>query len=217
MKAAIAKTAGGRWMTPWALVVLATVAAQAAAEGPVEPVTAPVVSAVEPMTPEPRTVAAAWAAQREQVLDLLVHDTRQALAALQAAPAPTAGPPAARPAGSVVDLAARPALPSPPHLQLRGLFGTEPHYTVLLAVDGQLHTYRPGASLPLNGRGRRHDYRLVRVIDRCVVVRRGARGPLRTACYQSRRVEPDREQRRASADASALPSLNQPLPQLAQP
>ena len=127
-------------------------------------------------SPNTDAVAAGWALQQAQVLDLLLADTQQALA--QGATGAVAQPPA----GSVATAAA-PAPVAAPVPRLRGLYGIEPHYTVLLEVAGELKTYRPGASLPINGRSGSQEFRLVRVVDRCVVLRQGARGRLHTACY----------------------------------
>lgn len=153
---------------------------------------------------------AAWALQQSQVLDLLLADTRRALG-IAAAPASTA--PSATAAVKPPE-----ATPASPVLRLRGLYGTESRYTVLLEVNGEVKTYRPGATLPINGRGAGHEFRLVRVVDRCVVVRQGARGRLHTACYQRPLGGLGLAAPRPAAASPGLPAgLSQPLPLFGEP
>ncbi len=132
-----------------------------------------------------------WQQQAVHVQDWLRDDARRALPDNPAA----SGDAAARPAAAPV---------APP--VLRALFGTHPDYTVLLEVDGRLRHYRPGASLPLNARSGPREFRLVRVRDRCVVLRPVSGGKVRTACYQA-----STEQRPVRSPHL----LDQPLPGLA--
>jgi len=133
-------------------------------------------AAQEPATPPvpPSDVALAWEGQRERVLELLLEDTRRALAFAPDAQAVPASAEAA---------AAQPS--SAPALSLLALYGVEPHYTVVLDVEGQVRTYRPGASLPLERPDPSREYRLLRVADRCAVLRRGGQRA-RTVCHAPR-------------------------------
>ena len=105
--------------------------------------------------------------------------------------------------------AARPA-PAPPRLV--ALYGTAGHYTVILDVDGVRKEYRPGASLPYGGQGGATEYRLVRLIDTCVVLRRGAQGRLRTACYVPQPAPVLAPAPGSPAAAAAGDVLSSPLP-----
>ncbi len=69
--------------------------------------------------------------------------------------------------------------------RVRAVYGTHPDYTIWLEVDGRLRHYRPGASLPLNARNDSREYRLVKVVDRCVVLRPVNGGRNHTVCYQA--------------------------------
>ncbi|MCK9511921.1 MAG: hypothetical protein M0R28_11910 [Pigmentiphaga sp.] len=138
-----------------------------------------------------REAAQAWEGQRERVLELLLEDTRRAFeSGLQ----PSGG-------GAVV-APPPPASPAPPALRLLALYGVEPHYTLVLDVDGQVRTYRPGATLPLERPDPAREYRLLKVADRCAVLRRAGQGA-RTVCHAPRF---------AGEAATPVPSLAGPLP-----
>ncbi|MGE4334645.1 MAG: hypothetical protein AB7E55_01550 [Pigmentiphaga sp.] len=141
--------------------------------------------AKEPVhVPEPalqREVALAWEGQRERVLELLLEDTRRALAFASGLESAGSGPGT----GAAVASTATSRPPVPPAPRLLALYGVDPHYTVVLDVDGQVRTYRPGASLPLERPDPAREYRLLRVADRCAVLRRAGQG-VRTVCHAPR-------------------------------
>lgn len=110
-----------------------------------------------------------------------------------------------RPAPAVP--APRPALASS-GVRLTALYGTAGQLTAVLDVGGVRKEYRPGASLPYGGNGSATEYRLVRIVDTCVVLRRGTQGRLRTACYAPTSPVP-----RPSSHVGASPAmLAAPLP-----
>lgn len=155
---------------------------------------------------------AAWAQQRERLLDVLARDTERALAELQPAPPQVVQPAAqaqALPDGSVGHGLAPER--GAARLRLRGLYGIEPRFTVLLEVDGVIKLYRPGASLPINGEGAEHEFRLLRVQDRCVVLRWGTARP-RTACYHNPPILP-----LPVGEPSWAEGLKAPLPDFSHP
>lgn len=117
-----------------------------------------------------------WPEHVGTVLELLQAETRRAIESVQPRHA-TPGTPAAEGTG-------RPARPAAAVIELAALYGTRDSLTAIVYVDGVRKAYRPGAALPYAGAGSAHEYRLVRIVDTCVVLRKGARGALRTACFQ---------------------------------
>lgn len=149
---------------------------------------------------------ATWEKHTESVLELLMQDTRRALEHYESRR--TGSRPEVKPADRT------PARAMADRIELIELYGHGDTLTAVLAVNGQRKEYRPGATLPYGGQGSRNEYRLVRIVDTCVVLRKGS-GPLRTACYQPRMhygtVRPGTAVRGRSADgplSAPLPGLN---------
>lgn len=137
----------------------------------------------------------AWHADTATVLELLRADAQRAMASLAPVlPAPQEATTAVAPRQAQVRLAK--------------LYGTAGQFTAVVYVDDVRKEYRPGASLPYGSRGGSAEYRLVRIVDTCVVLRRGGGGPIRTACFA-----PQPEPSGAPvAAAIGTDVLNAPLP-----
>lgn len=112
----------------------------------------------------------AWEEQITSVLELMQHDARRAREG--------AGVVAT---GALVK-SATPAADD--RLQLAALYGSAGALTAIVYVNGVRKEYRPGASLPYGGAGSRREYRLERIVDTCVVLRKPGARSTRSACYQ---------------------------------
>src|SRR5690606_25504498 len=106
-----------------------------------------------------------WREQITSVLELMQQDARKARQAAGLESPRTVAP--ERTAAAAVD----------DRLQLTALYGSAGALTVVVHVNGARKEYRPGATLPYGGAGSRKEYRLERIVDTCVVLRKpGARG-----------------------------------------
>lgn len=113
----------------------------------------------------------AWQDQTASVLELLQADTRRALLREGGAATREASP-------------ARPVAPAEDVLRLAALYGTADQVTAVLYVNGVRKEYRPGASLPYGGAGSAREYRLQRVLDSCVVLRKARASRVRSVCFE---------------------------------
>lgn len=152
----------------------------------------------------------AWHAHAESVLELLQADTRRALGSLEAG---RPRDPASKPdtTAGAADRAA-PAGGVPDQLELVALYGTAGRFTAVVHVNGVRKEYRPGATLPYAGGGAAREYRLVRIVDSCVLLKRQNARQTRSACFSpARDAEPLHADRRALVTGEAA-SLSMPLP-----
>lgn len=152
----------------------------------------------------------AWHAHAESVLELLQVDTRRALDNMAAGRPPAAD--------------ATPRLPEPPaggapvraardRVELAALYGTDGKLTAVVYVNGQRKEYRPGATLPYAGEGASREYRLIRIVDSCVLLQRQNSRQTRSACFNPARhpdAMPLQEGRTLAGGEEAL--LKAPLP-----
>lgn len=138
---------------------------------------------------------AVWRDQTASVLELLKEDTRRALEQEGLADRQ-------RPA----DAPARAVPPAADTLRLAALYGTAGQLTAVLYVNGVRKEYRPGASLPYGGAGAVREYRLQRVLDSCVVVRKAGVARIRSVCF-----EPVADPALVAMPAEAA-ALDSPLP-----
>jgi hypothetical protein len=159
-----------------------------------------------------RASSEAWHAHAESVLELLQADTRRALDSLAAGRLQSAtSTPASTP--GVADGAA-PARAAPDELELAALYGTAGRFTAVVYVNGVRKEYRPGATLPYAGRGAAREYRLIRIVDSCVLLKRQNARQTRSACFNPARQQdavPLHADRRVLAGGEAA-SLGMPLP-----
>lgn len=148
--------------------------------------------------------AHSWRDHTQSVLELLMQDTQRALQAH--APRQPAAPPRAAP----VVAQPKPA-PVRDTIRLVELFGAGDQLTAVVQVNGQRKEYKPGASLPYAGGGRRVEYRLLRIVDTCVVLQKG-KGAIRTACYEPQRAKPALSAVSVGSQVPAATALSAPLP-----
>lgn len=148
----------------------------------------------------------AWHANAESVLELLQADTRRAWTATglssQSPPAPSSA-------------AAQP----PDELELAALYGTSGRLTAVVYVNGVRKEYRPGAKLPYAGAGGAREYRLLRIVDTCVVLQKTGRAA-RSVCFRTDMPEPGSPPSLAGSTALAAghsPALGAPLPAAMRP
>lgn len=145
----------------------------------------------------------AWHAHAESVLELLQADTRRALAGMPGASGPAA--PAAR----------SPVQPpkAPDRIELTALYGTDGKFTAVVHVNGVRKEYRPGATLPYAGNGAAREYRLVRIVDSCVLLKKQNQSRTRSACFNpTLQLDAVPVRQGNPAMAGAASSLNAPLP-----
>nr|MBF0684621.1 hypothetical protein [Pseudomonas sp.] len=157
----------------------------------------------------------AWHAHAESVLELLQADTRRALDNV-AGRAPQA-------AGQMESSGRAPVAPdrvaadrvAPDRLELAALYGTAGRLTAVVYVNGERKEYRPGATLPYAGKGAAGEYRLVRIVDTCVLLKRRNARQTRSACFNPA-SQPDavplHSDNRVLAAGSEAASLAMPLP-----
>jgi len=145
------------------------------------------------------TPAAAAEAELDKVRDMLRIDTERALAAERARQAP-----AARAAPAPVRRSDR--------IDLSSLYGLKGALSAVVLVNGEPRFYRQGSELPRGALAAAQEYRLLRIDDGCVYLRKGTKE--RSACFV--RAEPGPA---APADRGAPASLPAPamLPVLAVP
>lgn len=160
-----------------------------------------------------RASSEAWHAHADSVLELLQAETRRALDGMVAdrpqatitAPAPAQGRQEATSPDRVL----------PDRVELAALYGTAGRYTAVVYVNGMRKEYRPGATLPYAGGGAAREYRLIRIVDSCVLLKRQNARQTRSACFNPARqpdaVPPHSDHRVLAAGEAA--SLNMPLPE----
>lgn len=163
----------------------------------------------------------AWHAHAESVLELLQADTRRALDSMAAGRPGSAADAAARPPGAQGQPSdqAGPAAPAPARaardrVELAALYGTAGRFTAVVYVNGQRKEYRPGATLPYAGDGAAREYRLVRIVDSCVLLKKQNARQARSACFNPAR-QPDAlplQQGRRTLAGGEAPALDTPLP-----
>ncbi len=158
-----------------------------------------------------QSTSSSWEQHAQSVLDLLMLDTRRALDE-HAARSTRSKAVVSQPERTQQSQGSKPAVDQ---IKLVKLYGHSERLTVVLNVNGHRKEYRPGATLPYGGGGRHREYRLLRIVDTCVVLRKG-NGPTRTACYQPQSRDPHARTRN-SARPAALSSLAAPLPMQGEP
>jgi len=159
-----------------------------------------------------RASSEAWHAHADSVLELLQAETRRALDGMAAgraqATTSTTAPAQANQEAVAPDRVA------PDQLELAALYGTAGRFTAVVYVNGMRKEYRPGATLPYAGGGAAREYRLVRIVDSCVLLKRQNARQTRSACFNPARqpdaVAPHSDHRMLAAGEAA--SLNTPLP-----
>lgn len=153
--------------------------------------------------------ADAWHANADSVLELLQADTRRAL---ENANLPARDSPAAEPAQAT-------AVKRADDIRLAALYGVDGNMTAVVYVNGVHKEYRPGAKLPYAGAGSAVEYRLLRIVDSCVVLQKKGSKRVRSACFQPA-LEPAFLAPRVGSTALASGSadvLGSPLPLPARP
>lgn len=168
-----------------------------------------------------RASSEAWHAHAESVLELLQADTRRALDGMAAGrPGPAADPAARSPGapGQSSDQSGpaerAPTRPARDRVELAALYGTAGRFTAVVYVNGRRKEYRPGATLPYAGDGAAREYRLVRIVDSCVLLKKQNARQTRSACFNPAR-QPDAlplQQGRRTLAAGETASLDAPLP-----
>ncbi len=147
----------------------------------------------------------AWHANASSVLELLQADTRRAFEGLRAAEPPRDAAPAA-PVNSG---------PKADRIELAALYGTAGRFTAVVYVNGVRKEYRPGAKLPYAGGGSASEYRLLRIVDSCVILQKAKAARVRSACFRPA-SEADTAPSLAGSTALAAgdpgAALNTPLP-----
>ena len=162
-----------------------------------------------------RASAEAWHAHAESVLELLQADTRRALGDLAGRAPQTAGQ--ADPSGGsrAVQEPVAPGRVAPDRLELAALYGTTGRLTAVVYVNGVRKEYRPGATLPYAGKGSASEYRLIRIVDTCVLLKRRNARHTRSACFNPSSqpdAVPPRSDSRVLAAGGEATSLAAPLP-----
>jgi len=170
-----------------------------------------------------RASSEAWHAHADSVLELLQAETRRALDGMVAdrpqatstAPAPAQGRQEPTSPDRVAPDRVAPDRVLPDRVELAALYGTAGRYTAVVYVNGMRKEYRPGATLPYAGGGAAREYRLIRIVDSCVLLKRQNARQTRSACFNPPRqpdaVPPHSDHRVLAAGEAA--SLNMPLPE----